>query len=259
MLPVVHPSTTPLVTAAHPLSPSIDLSPSPSLPPSGSLAISSSSSHSPIDSDVSHLPYPSVIDDDARSDTSMPPLYDASDSESGEEPFHRNVYDFMSDSEADAHDVEMTLLLDDGNFSDSDGATYLDDIAPPPPDAMTTAEEGSMNHLGTVEEDQHLSHTGECICLQLFLGDMSVNMAFRCRTPSKGPKWPAAWHIITSRTTPFTRPPSSTHSSTRSSTRSSSSPASSPTLAPTSPAKSPCWDPASYLSCYARHSWTRPG
>lgn len=256
MLPVVHPSTAPLVTAAHPLSPSLDLSPSPSLLPSGPLATSSSSSHSLIDSDVSHLPYPSVIDDDARSDTSMPPLYDASDSESGEEPFHRNVYDFMSDSEADAHDVEMTLLLDDGNFSDSDGATYLDDIVPPPSDAMTTAGEGNMNHLVTVEQDQHLSHTGECTCLQLFLGAMSVNMAFRCRTPSKGSKWPAAWHIITRRTTPFTRPPSSTRSPTRSS---SSSSASSPTLAPTSPATSPCWDPASYFSWYARPSWTRPG
>ncbi|KAF8272794.1 hypothetical protein EI94DRAFT_1677516 [Lactarius quietus] len=156
MLSAVHPSTTPLVTAADPLSPSPGLSPSPSLPPSGFLA---PSSHSLIDSDLSHLPHPSTIDDDARSDISMPPLYDASDSESGEEPFLRNVYDFMSDSEVDAHDVEMTLMLDDGNFSDSGGATYMDDVVPPPSNAMTTAEEGNMDRDVMVEEDHHLPHT----------------------------------------------------------------------------------------------------
>ncbi|KAH9002815.1 hypothetical protein EDB86DRAFT_217472 [Lactarius hatsudake] len=146
MLPAGFPSTAPRATVAHPFPPTPDLSRSPSLPPSGSLA---SSSHSPID-------YPSVIDDDARSDTSMPPLYDASDSESGEEHFHRNVYDFMSDSEADAHDVEMTLLFDD----DGDVAAYLDDAVPPLSDAVTTAE-GSVNHHVTVEEvqDQDLPYT----------------------------------------------------------------------------------------------------
>jgi len=101
----------------------------------------------------------------------MPPLYDASDSESGEEHFHRNVYDFMSESEADAHDVEMTLLFDDGNFSDVDGAAYLEDAVPPPSDVVTMAE-GSVNHHVnhhvTVEEveDQDLPHTGECAGLQ---------------------------------------------------------------------------------------------
>ncbi|KAH9168737.1 hypothetical protein EDB89DRAFT_1563891 [Lactarius sanguifluus] len=146
MLPAGFLSTAPRATVAHPFPPTPDLSQSPSLPPSGSLA---SSSHSPID-------YPSVIDDDARSDTSMPPLYDASDSESGEEHFHRNVYDSMSDSEADAHDVEMTLLFDD----DGDSAVYLDDAVPPLSDAVTTAE-GSVNHHVTVEEvqDQDLPHT----------------------------------------------------------------------------------------------------
>jgi hypothetical protein len=187
MLPAVHLTAAPLVTAAHSLSPSPDLSPSPL-----GLATSTSSLPSLIDSDVSHIPHPSAIDDDARSDTSMPPLYDASDSESGEEPFHHNVYEFMSDSEGDADDVEMTLFLDDGNLSDSDGATYLDDVVLPPSDTMTTVD-ANMNHHVMVEEDQHPPHAGECTRLQLFLG-MSVNMAFRCRTPSK---WHAAWHFIT--------------------------------------------------------------
>jgi hypothetical protein len=189
MLPAVHLTTAPPVTAAHLPSPSPDLSPSP-------LGLATSSLPSLIDSDVSHIPHPFVIDDDARSDTSMPPLYDASDSESGEEPFHHNVYDFTSDSEVDAHDVEMTLFLDDGNLSDSDGATYLDDVVLPPSDTMTTVD-GNMNHHVMVEEDQHMPHAGECTCLQLFLGAMSVNMAFRCRTTSKESKWPAAWHFIT--------------------------------------------------------------
>lgn len=155
MLPALLSSTAPRATAAHPFSPTPDLSQSPSLPPWGSLA--TSSSHSPIDSDVSQFP---VIDDDARSDTSMPPLYDASDSESGEEHFHQNVYDFMSESEADAHDVEMTLLLDDGNFSDGDGEVYLDDVVPPPSSAVTTAE-GNVNRHVMVEdvEDRDLPHT----------------------------------------------------------------------------------------------------
>ena len=92
----------------------------------------------------------------------MPPLFDASDSESGEEPFQRNVYDFMSDSEADAHDVEMTLMLDDGHFSDNDGATYLDDdVVLPSSDTMATVD-GNMNHHVMVEEDQDLPHVGEC-------------------------------------------------------------------------------------------------
>ena len=265
MLPAVHTSTAPLVTAAHSHSPSPDLSPS---PPSGFLATSSSSSHSLLDSNVPHIPHPSVIDDDARSDTSMPPLYDASDSESGEEPSHGNVYDFMSDSEADAHDVEMTLTLDDGNFSDSDGANYLlDDVVLPPLDTMATAE-GNINHHVTVEEHQHLPHTGECAGLQLFLDFMSVNISFRCCTPVKGSKWPATWYIITRRI-PITRPSTSilsTRSSTRSSTTTSSSPASSPTptvssptSASASPNAAPCWDPASYFSWYARPSCTRPG
>jgi hypothetical protein len=94
----------------------------------------------------------------------MPSLFDASDSESGEELFHRNVYDYMSESEADAHDVEMTLLPDDdSNFSDSDDAAYLNDVVPPPSDAVTTAE-GNVNHHArhvTVEDD-----TGECAGLQ---------------------------------------------------------------------------------------------
>jgi hypothetical protein len=150
MLPAVHLTTAPLVTAAHLPSPSPDLSPSP-------LGLATSSLPSLIDSDVSHIPHPFVIDDDARSDTSMPPLYDASDSESGEEPFHHNVYDFTSDSEVDAHDVEMTLFLDDGNLSDSDGATYLDDVVLPPSDTMTTVD-GNMNHHVMVEEDQHMPH-----------------------------------------------------------------------------------------------------
>ena len=151
MLPAVLPSTRATAALSH--SPTPHLSQSPSLPPSGSLA--TSSSHSlVVDSDLSHLPHPFMVDDDARSDTSMPSLFDASDSESGEEHFHRNVYDFMSESEADAHDVEMTLLIDDdGDYSDSDDAL--------PSDAVTTAE-GSVNHHVMVEEDQNLPHTGEC-------------------------------------------------------------------------------------------------
>ena len=159
MLPVVLPND----TATPLLSPTPHLSQSPLLPPEGSLANSPSPSHLPIDSDLSHLPHPFAIDDDARSDTSMPSLFDASDSESGEEVFRRNVYDFMSDSEADAHDVEMTLFLDDdGNFSDSDDAPYLEDAVPPPSDAVT----GDVNDHVTVEQDRHLPPTGECLGLQ---------------------------------------------------------------------------------------------
>ena len=186
MLSAVHPTTAPLVTAAHSLSPSPGLSPS----PLGFATSTSTSLPSLIDSDVSHIPHPSVIDDDARSDTSMPPLFDASDSESGEEPFQRNVYDFMSDSEADAHDVEMTLMLDDGHFSDNDGATYLDDdVVLPSSDTMATVD-GNMNHHVMVEEDQDLPHVGECSHLQLFLGPMSVNWLSDAVPPPRSPSGP---------------------------------------------------------------------
>src|SRR6266404_6829821 len=151
MLSADLPSTTPRPTAAHSFSPLPGLSQSPSLPPSDTFTTSSSSSHPQIDSDVSHHPHPFVIDEDARSDTSMPLLYDASDSESGEELFHHHVHDFMSESEVDAHDVEMSLLLDDGHFSDSEGATYLDDDIVPP-SAAVAASQGDVNRHVTVEE-----------------------------------------------------------------------------------------------------------
>ncbi|KAI0252187.1 hypothetical protein BJV78DRAFT_378338 [Lactifluus subvellereus] len=136
---------------SHPAANSPQLS---SSPPTSALATSSP----PIDLEAPHPPhfYAHAMDDDAHSVTSMPPLYDASDSESEEGHLYHGVYDFMSESEADAHDVEMTLLIDEGDFSDHESAVF-------PRSTLSAAAEDSrdLRHV-TVEEvqDQDQQRTG---------------------------------------------------------------------------------------------------
>ena len=138
---------------SHPEANSPQLSPS---PPTGTLATSSP----PIDLEAPQPPhvYAYVMDDDARSVASMPPLYEASDSGSDESHFNHGVYDFMSESEGDAHEVEMTLLLDEGDFSDHEGAVF-----PRSTPSAAAEDSGNLRHV-TVEEveDHDQQRTGKC-------------------------------------------------------------------------------------------------
>jgi hypothetical protein len=98
------------------------------------------------------------MDDDARSVTSMPPLYEASDEESEDGHLRHGVYDFMSDSEVDAHDVEMTLFVDDGDLSDHEDTAVLMNNT-----SAATEDSRDRRHV-TVEEveDQDQQQTGQC-------------------------------------------------------------------------------------------------
>jgi hypothetical protein len=141
-------------TIPHPSESVPDSSQPSSLRPAGVLATSSS----PLDWVPPHLPRPSTMDDDARSVTSMPPLYEASDVDSEEGHLHHGVYDFMSDSEADAHDVEMTLFVDDGDLSDHEDTVLLMNNS-----SAATEDSRDRRHV-TVEEveDQDQQQTGQC-------------------------------------------------------------------------------------------------
>ncbi|KAI0301113.1 hypothetical protein B0F90DRAFT_1925534 [Multifurca ochricompacta] len=105
----------------------------------------------PIDSEVPQFPHLPVTDDEARSDTSMPPLFDASDSEYEEDYLHHGVYDSMSESEADARDVEMTLLFDDGDLSDNE------DSPPSPPNEGVALPESAAS-MAAVEGNENPRH-----------------------------------------------------------------------------------------------------
>ncbi|KAH9969853.1 hypothetical protein BC827DRAFT_39986 [Russula dissimulans] len=60
----------------------------------------------------------------------MPPLYDASDSEYEEDHIHHGENDLTSESDIDAYDVEMTLLVDDGDLSDYEDSVIPNEGAP---------------------------------------------------------------------------------------------------------------------------------
>jgi hypothetical protein len=88
----------------------------------------------------------------------MPPLFDGSDSESDGGYLHHGVYDFMSESEADAQDVEMTLLVDDGEFSDPEDAVWPQSIP-----SAATEDSRARRHVTVQEvEDDAQQQPREC-------------------------------------------------------------------------------------------------
>ena len=136
-----------------------DSSQLPSLPRTGAPATSSHDSHA-VDSEAFDA---TLIDIDARSDTSMPPLYDASDSEYEEESLRHRAYDSMSDSDADAYDVEMALLVDDGDASDDeDPALPSESTLPSLVPSMADSSHRNHRHVAVEEvEDEGQQRTGE--------------------------------------------------------------------------------------------------
>jgi len=139
-----------------------DSSQLPSLPRTGAPATSSHDSHA-VYSEALEATHPPVIDVDARSDTSMPPLYDASDSEY-EDSLRHHGYDPMSESDADAYDVEMTLLVGDSDASDDEDPALPSESALPP-SVPSVADNSHRNHRHVVVveevEDEGQQQTGE--------------------------------------------------------------------------------------------------
>lgn len=135
----------------------------PSLPRTGAPTTSSQDSQA-VDLDAPEATHPPVIDIDARSDTSMPPLYDASDSEYDQDSFRHHGYDSMSESDADAYDVEMALLVDDNDPSDDEDPALPSESALPP-SAPSVADYSHRNHRHVVVveevEDEGQQRTGE--------------------------------------------------------------------------------------------------
>lgn len=127
-----------------------------SLPPTGAFTASSRQ----IDSEESGFTHHLIVDDDARSDVSMPPLEIESDLEYEEDHIRHGGYDSMSESDADAYDVEMTLLVDDGDQSDVEGSALVNESTPQLPSTSSAAD---RNHYVTVEEveDQDQQQPGE--------------------------------------------------------------------------------------------------
>jgi hypothetical protein len=133
-----------------------------SLPDTSALA----TSHQSMDSvsEVPEIPYPFSIDDDARSDTSMPPLYDASDSEYEEDHIHHGENDLTSESDIDAYDVEMTLLVDDGDLSDYEDSVIPNEGAPALSSTPFAAMDSDTSRRRVVVEeveDRDQQRTGE--------------------------------------------------------------------------------------------------
>ena len=127
-----------------------------SLPPTGAFTASSRQ----IDSEESGFTHHPIVDDDARSDVSMPPLEIESDLEYEEYHIRHGGYDSMSESDADAYDVEMTLLVDDGDQSDVEGSALVNESTPQLPSTSSAAD---RNQFVTVEEveDQDQQQPGE--------------------------------------------------------------------------------------------------
>jgi hypothetical protein len=125
------------------------------------------SSH-PADSDDLEVTHSPAIDIDARSDISMPPLYDASDSESEEDHPRYYGHDSMSESDADAYDVEMALLANDGDLSDDDDALSSEGA---PPTSIPSVVDNNTHHRRVVieeveDQDERQQRTGEWAALQ---------------------------------------------------------------------------------------------
>ena len=150
-----------------------DLSQLISLPHTSALA---TSSH-PVDSEAPEATHPPFIDIDARSDTSMPPLYDASDSESEEDHVRHRGYDSMSDSDAEAYDVEMTLLVDDGDLSEDEDIALSSENVLPLPYIPGVADNSNHHRRVVVEEveDEAQQRTGEWAALPHACTDVNTN------------------------------------------------------------------------------------
>lgn len=165
-----------------------DSSQLPSLPRTSASATSSHDSHG-VALEALEATHPPVVDIDARSDTSMPPLYDASDSEYEEDDdnLRHREYDSMSESAADAYDVEMTLLVDDGDASDDED---------PALSAPSVADNSHRNHrhvaVEEVEEEGQ-QRTGEWAALRPSSNDVNTNTIIRYHTFGK--QW-ATWLVI---------------------------------------------------------------
>jgi hypothetical protein len=136
---LANPSDSTHFTIPHPSQPAADSSQPSSLPIAGGFAVP------PFPFNLGD-PYPSVTNNDTQSVSSMPPLFDGSDSESDGGHLHHGVYDFMSESEADAQDVEMALFVDDGDFSDSEDA-----VLPQSTPSAATEDSRARRHV-TVQE-----------------------------------------------------------------------------------------------------------
>ena len=173
-----------------------DSSQLPSLPPTGAPATSSHDSHA-VDSEALEAPHPSVIDIDARSDTSMPPLYDASDSEYDGDSFRHPGYGSMSESDADAYDVEMTLLVDDDSDASDDENPALPSESALPPSVPSVADNShrTHRHIVVVEEveDEGQQRTGE---FMTYCSSNDVNTNTIIRYHAVGEQW-ATWLVIT--------------------------------------------------------------
>lgn len=134
-----------------------------SLPPTGAFTASSRQ----IDSEESGFAHRHIVDDDARSDISMPPLEMESDLEYEEDHVRHGGYDSTSESEADAYDVEMHLLVDDGYRSDDESSAVLDEDTPQLPSTSPVVD-GNNQHVTVVEvEDEDQQRSGEWCSVQL--------------------------------------------------------------------------------------------
>lgn len=128
-----------------------------SLPPTGAFT---ASSHQ-IDLEEPGFAHNHVVDDDARSDISMPPLEIESDLEYEEDHVRQGGYDSLSESDADAYDVEMTLLVDDGDQSDDEGSALLNEGTPQLPSSLPPADRNHRHVTVEEVEDQNQQRPGE--------------------------------------------------------------------------------------------------
>jgi hypothetical protein len=136
-----------------------------SLPHTGAFAASSR----PIDSEEPGPVQHSVMDDDVRSDISIPPLEVESDLEYEEDHLRYGGYDSISESDADAYDVEMTLLVDDGDGSDDEGSASLNESTPPLLSTSFAADRNQRHVVVEEVEDQDQQRAGEWAVCSLFI------------------------------------------------------------------------------------------
>jgi len=165
------PNDTPYSTGhpAHTTSSSPQLTP---LPHTGAFAAASL----PIDLEESGPAHSPIVDDDAHSDISMPPLEVESDSEYEEDHVRYVGYDSISESDADAYDVEMTLLLDDGDRSDDEGSTLLNESTSPPPSTSSAPDRNSRHVTVEEVEDRGQQQRGEWGSTQPVYNDVNANV-----------------------------------------------------------------------------------
>jgi hypothetical protein len=142
---------------AHTTFPSPQSTESTSLPPTGAFT----AAWRQIDSEESGFVHHLIVDDDAQSDISMPPLEIESDLEYEEDHVRHGGYDSISESDADAYDVEMTLLVDDGDQSDDEDSALRSESTPQLPPTSSAVDRN--HHHVTVEEveDQNQQQPGE--------------------------------------------------------------------------------------------------